>query len=222
MPKAPLRWESGHLYATLDGRDWLLDTGAPSSFGLTGPRLGERVHEIADSYLGLTAERLSELVGHQTSGLLGADVLGDLDVLIDVPQGEVVFSESQLALDGEVIPTDTFLGVPVVDAHVGGRPCHMFFDTGAQLSYLDSGLIGDAPALGPAADFYPGLGEFEVDTHRVELQLGALAQSIRCGVLPETLAMMLRMGDAEGIVGNELLDGRRLGLFLRRGQLVFG
>jgi hypothetical protein len=64
MPTLPLTLTDGHLFVDVDGDRWLLDTGAPSSFGARRALTlaGERF-DLDDAMLGLNAEVLSEYVG---------------------------------------------------------------------------------------------------------------------------------------------------------------
>ena len=40
------------------------------------------------------------------------------------------------------------MGIPIVTAQIGGRAYRMFFDTGAQISYLQSDALKTFPAAG--------------------------------------------------------------------------
>jgi hypothetical protein len=40
------------------------------------------------------------------------------------------------------------MGIPIVTAQIGGRAHRMFFDTGAQISYLQSDALKTFPAAG--------------------------------------------------------------------------
>ena len=117
----PLNFIDGHLFARVDGADWLLDTGAPASFGaLSGLKIGGQSFEIADSYMGLNPATLSEYVGHPTAGIIGADVLGTFDTLFDVPGGTVSFSVEPMEMAGEEIETRLFMGIPTVEVAIAG------------------------------------------------------------------------------------------------------
>ncbi len=71
MFSLPLQIINSHLFIEIDGNLWLLDTGAPLSFGFT-PEFyfeGEK-YELKKTYLGLNPETLSGFVGVKTAGLL--------------------------------------------------------------------------------------------------------------------------------------------------------
>ncbi|MGD9975152.1 MAG: hypothetical protein AB7S77_18985 [Desulfatirhabdiaceae bacterium] len=139
------------------------------------------------------------------SGILGADIVNQFDVLIDCPIGSIFFSTESMEYNGDDIATDEFMGIPLIEATIAGVSRRMFFDTGAQISYLQDESISGFPPMGSMTDFYPGFGQFETETFRVEFQIGKDTFSLRCGTLPDLLGMTLMMADADGIIGNEIL-----------------
>ena len=219
MTTSPLHLRDGHLFLEADGAWWLLDTGAPESFG-PGLELAGETFSLPAGTLGLDPPGLSRLVGVDCAGLLGADVLGRFDVVLDVPAGTITLSTGTLEHAGREIPLRAFMGIPIVPVRIAGRDYAMFLDTGAQFSYFEDESIATFPSAGTATDFYPGVGEFEVDTHAVEVTLGGIPFTLRCGNLPELLAAALMVSGVQGIVGNEVLRDRPAGYFPRRRLLV--
>jgi hypothetical protein len=220
MQQFSLRHQKGHLFIHIDGDDWLLDTGAPTSFGTNCVAIGGQKFSIPRSYMGLDAEELSGFVKCPTSGIIGADVLNGFDILIDIRQGLVLFSAEEISLEGEAIEMTDFMGIPVIQANIGGSDRKMFFDTGAQISYLQDDSLVNFPSNGVVSDFYPGFGEFETETYRVDTMLGTTKFELICGSLPGMLGMTLGIAGVEGIIGNEILMERTLGYFPRQRFLV--
>jgi hypothetical protein len=221
MNKLPLTLRHGHLFVELDGELWLLDTGAPTSFG-TSPSLtiaGEQF-SLGTSYLGLTAETLFQFVGVRCVGLLGADVLGRFDHIFDTAGGQLSVSTDELSHSGQSICLDLFMGIPIVTARIGGSDYRMFFDTGAQISYFQDDSLAEFPSAGIVTDFYPGVGQFQTDTHEVPVSLGGVTFTLRCGRLPGLLGMTLKMASSDGIIGNAILANRTVGYFPRRRMMV--
>jgi hypothetical protein len=155
-----------------------------------------------------------------TCGLLGADTINAFDVLIDIEKQEITFSKEELTFEGTSLGLEHFMGIPLLDAEIGGESYRMFFDTGAQVSYFQHRSLKSFPPVGSLTDFYPGYGEFVTETHQVEVRLGGQMMTLRCGGLPKMLAAGLMMGGAKGIIGNQILPGRVAGYFPRRKQLV--
>ncbi|MFO7724289.1 MAG: hypothetical protein R6V45_01965, partial [Oceanipulchritudo sp.] len=173
-------------------------------------------------YLGLDVRTLSAHVGTECSGLEGADILGQFDSLFDVKEGVETFSLDELSHAGEPVPLEFCMGIPILEAHVGGRDFRMFLDTGAQVSYLQDGLLGEFPPAGSLEDFYPGFGTFKTETHRALMVIGGETITLRTGRLPALLGTTLMMAGTQGIVGLELFRNRVIGYFPRRAQVVLG
>lgn len=221
MTSFPLQFRDGHLFLEVDRELWLIDTGAPRSFGnatsvtITGERFG-----VGAEYGGLSAEELARAVGVPCMGLLGADVLGRFDHVYDIAGGRLSLSTGELTSSGQELRLDEIEGIPIVTARVGDREHRMFFDTGAQLSYFHGDRIAEFPPAGSFTDFHPTCGRFETDTHHVPVSLGAERFTLRCGSLPSALRASLMLADTDGIVGNEILVGRTVGYFPRRRLMV--
>jgi hypothetical protein len=220
MHPFPLSFHHGHLFISVADQDWLLDTGAPVSFGNAPLYLGHREFRVADTYFGLDAEGLSTLANHPTAGLIGADILGEFDLILDEVEHRATFSEADAALGGTNLELEQFMGIPIIQATIANQHCRMIFDTGAQISYFQGEELAGFPAAGQVNDFFPGLGEFSTDTYLVDVGVGGELFTIRCGALPGVLGMTLMLAGAQGIIGNEVLKGRIVGFFPRRRQLV--
>ena len=220
MTTLPLIFNHGHLFVELEDNFWLFDTGAPTSFGSSQSLTfsGEQF-SLEQSYFGLTAEALSEFVGVQCRGLLGADILGRFDHIINIGKGLLKVSTAELPHDSLSIPLDDVMGIPVVTVRVGSKDYRMFFDTGAQISYFQDDSLADFNTAGSVSDFYPGFGQFQTDTHEVPVTLGTDSFILRCGSLPGVLGATLMMADTQGIIGNQVLIDRIAGFFPRRGMI---
>jgi SAM-dependent methyltransferase len=214
---------NGHLFVKIGDDLWIIDTGAPTSFGdpdiLT---IGTLEFSVASDFMGMNASALVEFIDHPVAGLLGMDVLGKFDLLIDAPRSRLVLSTETLDLQGAAISCDSVSGIPTVDVQIDGHFNNWFFDTGAQVSYWQDDSIANYPDAGDITDFFPSFGEFTTQTHHVTISLAGSAFSFRCGSLPGLLGMSLSMAGVNGILGSEILKGRVTGFFPRRNQLVLG
>ncbi len=221
MTTLQLQFRDGHVFVVLDGKLWLLDTGAATSFGIPDElSIAGEQFRLGASYLGLTAAALSQLVGVPCVGLLGADVLGRFDHVFDTAGGTLTISTSELSHSGKSVHLAEFMGIPIVTAQIDGADHRMFFDTGAQISYLQDNSLANWPSAGSVTDFYPSVGQFETDTYEVQVSLGGVAFTLRCGALPDLLGATLMMADTVGIIGNAILSNRSVGYFPRRRALV--
>ncbi len=221
MTTLPLHFRDGHLFVELDGELWLVDTGAPTSFGTASSLSFAGVpFELSASSVGLTAATLSELVGVQCAGLLGGEILGRFDFIFDAARGQLTVSTEELAHPGQRVHLNWMMGIPIVGVRIRGNDSKMFFDTGAQLSYFEDDSIASFPAAGVVSDFYPGAGRFETATHAVPVTVGGVAFTLRCGRLPGMLSSALMMAGVTGIIGNEILASRTVGYFPRRSVMT--
>lgn len=219
--RLPLKFQKGHIFIQIDDDVMLLDTGAPNSFGSSSHlTLAGKQFSLVDNYLGLTTDTLSSFVGIKTTGLIGADVLGVFDLIIDVPGSAITLSAENLTLSGNAISLDSFMGIPIVLVDVGATEYRMFFDTGAQISYFQDDSLMNYPSDGKIKDFYPGLGQFITETYTVDMKVGDCTFGIRCGKLPDLLALTLMMAGTQGILGNQFLHDRTIGYFPRRKTLI--
>ncbi|HPF69197.1 MAG TPA: hypothetical protein PLQ13_00885 [Candidatus Krumholzibacteria bacterium] len=221
MPRIyPYDLVNGHVVAVVGDRRCLIDTGAPASFGRPASlEIAGRCHDLAESYLGATAEGLSAGVGGPIDTLVGTDILNRHDLGIDPATGTVAFSELPLPLPASTLPLRTVLGIPAVTAHVGGEPTGLIFDTGAKLSYLDPELTRDLPVTGTAQDFYPWFGAFTTPVFDADIHLAGEPITLRVGNLPLMLAMSLLLAGTAGILGSALLATHRVTYAPRRGLL---
>lgn len=158
-------------------------------------------------------------MGIPCAGLLGADVLGGFDFLLDARLGRAMISRDELMVDGELVHLDQHLGLPIVSATVHRTVFRFFFDTGARFSYFQHVTLADFPPAGAVTDFYPGLGTFNTDTYQLEVGVGPVRLVLRCGSLPRPLDATLMMAGTHAIIGNQVL-GHRITLYAPRRRLL--
>lgn len=207
----------GHILAEIEQHTMLIDTGAPCGFATFSPiKLGNREYQFAKNCMGLTTESLSKNVGCEVHALIGADVLNNYDILIDPKTGRLTFCEDELPLKGQEIPVELFMGIPILEARINGKPARMFFDTGAKLSYLDEELTSDFAAVGNAEDFYPTVGRFTTKVYEISAELATDTIKLRAGNLPDLLQMTLMMANTSGILGTAILETHRVTYSPRR------
>jgi hypothetical protein len=217
----PLHLKHGHLFVQIDNELWLLDTGSPESFGERSALCMQgRVFQLPKNYQGMSVADLSGYTQVECVGLIGADIIGLFDLLIDVPAGLVDFMTESTPFDGREISVAHFMGIPVIETMVAGQPVEMFFDTGSQLTYVQDGILQDFPEAGLMQDFYHGYGEFNVNTHFVPVVIGQRPYNVRCGELPGLLGDSVLSKGPRGIMGTEWLTDCRIGYFPGRGVIV--
>jgi len=218
----PLLLEKKHLFLILNDQRWLIDTGSPASFGISETlNISNQTFNLANSYGTLNAQELSSHIDLDIVGLIGVDVLNEFDILFDMKKYEISFSEAELSLDGEHIPIDSFMGIPIILTSINRVDRRMYFDTGAQISYCQDESLKDFPSNASVTDFYPGVGEFETETYLLDMRIGTKDHTIVCGSLPTQLNETLMMASVDGIISNEIMENCIVGYFPRRKQIVF-
>jgi hypothetical protein len=219
---SPYRMVDGHIIVTSeDGKICLIDTGAPCTVGnaeivmFAGGR-----YPLKPDFLGKAADELPGPIGVRIDVLIGVDILNRYDMLIDPVRKVLVFSEEELAVEGEALPIEQAMGVPIVTADVGGNRLKMFFDTGAKVSYVDEKTADAYPRVGTAHDYYMTVGPFQTSIHRIPMLLGSLTIDLECGTLPQSLQLSLAAAGAEGIVGNAILERFMVAYMPRRNKII--
>ena len=221
MNSYPLTLKNDHMFLELQGGTWLMDTGAPTSFGSESTASIEKTDfEIQSNYMGMDIDQIKDATDIDMVGLLGTDVLNNFDFLLDLPSETATISSGEIEHVGSSLNLNEFMGIPIVTACISGHEFQMFLDTGAQISYLQDEILETFPKSGSLTDFYPGFGTFETETYSAKVTLGNVQFSLRCGTLPQLLGMTLMMGGTQGILGNDIFRDRKVGYFPRRGLLV--
>ena len=218
----PLTLKNDHMFLELENGFWLVDTGAPSSFGseITVKIEGIDYEINSSEYMGMTVGQLQESTGVELVGLLGGDILNNFDFIFDCPNEIVEISGNKLEHGGTSIKLKEFMEIPIISVRIRDREFKMFLDTGAQISYLQDEIIESFLDSGSMTDFYPGFGSFDTETYLVDIFLKDIKFSLRFGTLPLLLGMTLMIGGTEGILGNDVFIGRKVGYFPRRKLLV--
>ena len=158
---------------------------------------------MSQAYMGVTLDQLSQFVNAPIDVLLGTDVLKKKCILLELNRERISFSSRPLIRSQHNFPLSLLMGVPGLNLDVSGEACEMFLDTGSKLSYVSSAFTKGLISTGTEKDFYPGLGEFETEVYEVELSLGDLAFTLRCGILPSLLETTLLVSGKKGIIGVE-------------------
>ena len=218
----------GHLFHVVDGKRLLLDTGAPSSMGNCEIPWRGDVVDLAGRMSLVGLGDLSELVGAQLDGLIGADLLLDQDMTLDIPGGRLWWGPPReggdhAADDGQTaraaaMPMRQMLGVPICDVQVGDASHAFAIDTGASRTFIGARMADGLPRTGTIEDFYPGMGSFETPTVSLNAEAGAHRSSIDAGILPPQLDGIMQMFNIEGIVGLDVLAAGPMSFGVSEGQ----
>jgi len=208
----------GHIIADVEGQLLLIDTGAPASIGADIVVISGNSYSVQKNYLGVTAAYLSEQIGAKIDGLIGADVIQDFVLTVD-PVREKISFDSQTSQFPIIVSIEDFMGIPIVTVTVNESDVRAFFDTGAQLSYIDSQFTKGIAPSGQREDFYPGIGRFSTDIFQLNTKIGGEHLIFTYGNLPDLLQLTLMMADTQAIIGTELLKTHAFSLSISNREL---
>jgi len=187
-----------HLFADLDGRRVLVDTGSPVS--------------MSASDLGGIVDR----VGVNFETLVGMDQLADHRLDFDLPGGKM--SARRDGGEDELVghPCDAIERVPIIEAEFEGEVLRAVLDTGSPLCYCPAYLLEQSLPVGQFEDFHPLLADsFRTPIHRAVITTGGAKIQVPAGRLPHDLRLLLEGFEAQAILGLPLLRGRRIWLDAR-------
>jgi hypothetical protein len=217
----PLLFEKGHIFVKIEEAVWLIDTGAPVSFGNTDSIIFcNKQFVINKDFHGFIVENVSQFVGVPCAGIIGVDVLNHFDIVFNVTMKTLVVSVDKLTVAGESVNVSEIMGIPIVPVQIEGKECRMIFDTGAQISYFQSDTLTQFPSAGVFEDFHLTIGKYKTETYNVPITLCSLPTTIRCGFLPDSIDETLKSALVQGIIGNEILHNRIVGYFPRRKMMA--
>ncbi len=209
----------GHIIFDMDGKRVLLDTGAPVSVGEAEriDFLGE-TFRLVPSYFGVNLVDLSKNIGDHIDILMGSDIIGCFDCLIDPTTSSVTIGKN-LCEFSITTALESIMNVPIISCSIDGSRVRMFFDTGARLSYLDPEIAERGEPRGEEQDFYPHTGKFTTKAYTKSLRIAEEPMNLKVGVLPQLLQMTLKAADVSGIIGTAILDNFKICLSIPRGRL---
>ena len=220
-----------HLILKLDQGMWLLDTGAPESFGsINKLEIDGQSYEVASDYMGFDIGNISEALDEDIVGLIGGDVLSNYDTYWDLSLNRISFSKESIEYGGNSIALDFFMGIPTLKVNLRGATYKWFFDTGAVISYVTEQLEEWESPVDQYDDFYPGYGDFSTEVYEDEITLEASGSesdseeahrvTTKFGVLPAMLGMSLAIGGCNGILGLKALNNQSFLYAPRRNKLI--
>jgi len=119
-----------HVIILMEGKRVLLDTGAPTSIsdGSSLQMMGIN-YNLPSKYLVFSMQEFNQLIGTEINILLGADILKNVNFLVEWDKKEIQFSSTPFMCKGVSIPVDFYMGIPKIDLKVNGRGLKVFLDT---------------------------------------------------------------------------------------------
>ncbi len=200
----PLGIYENHLIVSMSGLQVLIDTGSPVSIGRESLTLPGLTCKPQSSFMGLSINLIEEYLGHNVDLLLGADMLNSLYVTVNYDDRTASFSDDPQNSKGTLLSVEKMHNVPIVAIKAGGQYLKVFYDTGAEVTYLKKCLTAGLTSTGKVKDYYLGIGQFETELYRVPLEVLGETIELDCGNLPFLMEMTLALANCVGILGNDI------------------
>jgi len=212
---------AGHIIAKVNNNNFLVDTGSIKSFGsIQSMQFCGTEYYLNPNFMGVDVHTLTQLTGIEIDGLLGIDILHEYEYILDLEGNQMTLFTSECQLNGIVVPFNTFMEIPIIEAQIGRNNVTMLIDTGAHISYLDRIITKSITPTGEADDFYPGIGRFKTPTYDVNFSVSNERFLIACGILPEILQKTLDVVGSDGILGTEFFEKSKVCIQSFQKQIV--
>jgi len=200
----------------------LIDTGAPSTIHTSDKLVFcSDIYSCSTNYMGLTANKLSELLGTEITTLLGADILPNYNLMLDYKNVIAQFDKQEIVFEGNEFDLTSFMGIPIIELNIDNQKLKFFLDTGAKLSYLSDSFTNNYKSIGTEEDFYPGVGKFETQCFEISTSFGNYNFKVKYGNLPALLQMTLMLSGTNGIIGFDFFNNFKVVLDLKNNQLKY-
>ncbi|KXK02979.1 MAG: hypothetical protein OZ913_05030 [Ignavibacteriaceae bacterium] len=200
----------------------LIDTGAPSTIHVANNLFFcSDNFSCVTNYMGLTVQKISEMLGTEITTLIGADILSNFKILFDYKNEVVAFSKDETNSPMNETTISSFMGIPIIELTVDNQKLKFFLDTGAKLSYLDSKITSQHTSIGTDEDFYPGVGKFETECYEILTSFGNKEFNVKYGNLPSLLQMTLMLGGTNGIIGFDFFNNFKVCLDIKNGKIKY-
>ena len=220
MTTFPLKKSEGHFIITVDGDNYIIDTGASMScscYGQTKLVIGDRKFDVYPLPLEKVGEKISELVHMPIVGLIGLDIMEELgSIEISEKEGYVRFGcETNIECGDYAFSFEVTRGFRVltIGLKVNGKDTRVILDSGARIDYIDPSHLDTTSAVSHEMDYNPIIGSFEVDGYKATYAIGdRVIDTVSYAATEKLKAYVSQLGihDISGVVGlNGLIKGMK-------------
>lgn len=196
-----------HYVVTVDGCQYLIDTGSPVSMNRSGSITIDgktfSTHRISDSMLA----PMSELIGGNIDGLIGLDILRKTSLTI-YKDGRIDFGLSPIG--GAEVPFAHLSGgyIRLPCTLEDGRKAVALIDTGAMIYYGDySGFFAQKGFVGEFDDYNPTLGKMRSRFYTQTIEVAGRTITVPVGDNAGAVSLALKALSAAIVMNiTELFD----------------
>jgi len=214
----PFKWNEGIVVFDIEGRQIIMDTGAPATIG-TDVHLCDRTVKASALMLSLVGERF---LPEWADGLVGLDFINNFTTTVDAERMTVIFDEGETQPAGtavDLLPA-FYEGAPFIPVQVGGERLRAYVDSGSTIGYIGGEFLAHGPKVREWDEYHPVVGEFHTPVHRLAADIGGELIDLEFGEMPQMLGLGLGLMGADILVGGELLRKRRV-TFAPAGNKLF-
>lgn len=200
----------------------LLDTGAASTIHSSDQLLFcSDSYTCSTNYMGLSANKLSEMIGTKITTLMGTDILSSYNLMLDYKNRIAQFDKDEIVFEGDELELNSFMGIPLIELNVDNQTLKFFLDTGAKLSYLSNDYTANYDSVGKQEDFYPGVGKFQTECFDIQTSSGNQSFNVRYGHLPTLMQETLMLGGTNGIIGSDFFNHFKVAIDFKNNRLKY-
>lgn len=180
----------GHIVIDLDGKYYVVDTGAPTSFNFDS--IIEKIYLDGKGYLLKpnsydisSNEEIEKLVGKKLYGFIGFDIISDAGITVDYNNNIIDFNSngSKKDLNNIDIDADMFRIIITNNIKIDGNIYNRFIlDTGAITSYLLKETISNSIKLNEKyKDYSPYFGNMEDYYYKINVTINNETTCLKVG-----------------------------------------
>ncbi len=219
---------NGHPIITIDGRNYVFDTGAPISFVFDRAdrllRFAGVHKQLPKNPLGMDQAELEAYVGCPLAGILGLDVLCRIDRMMLDRKRQLLLCNEPYNPYTHAIPFQLHGGMAMdMQVSIQGERVRAIVDTGARIGYIAGRLAAAGTYVETTEDYAPSFGgRIATDMYTVEIELGqqrfAHPMARMTGHLESSMALL----GYEAIVGLNDFTWSQLTLDMTQRVISFG
>lgn len=222
----------GHHLVKIEDKVFLIDTGSPISFAVTGNfnsiKINGNNYEMINNLVRVDGNALNEFIEVNIDGLIGVDIVSKIGgVFFDKLEKIITFTSGNDLRNSVRVPIKIFgaMGMYYIDFKftAGGNNIKSLLDTGAYMSYIDPEIARLGVPDGNAIDYSPTFGGW-IETTKVKLPviIGSEKQEISMAIMTHAIKAQLSMLGYKAVLGFNEIQWDKLSIDIENNELVYG
>ena len=163
---------NNHYIVNIDGKQFLIDTGWPSSFWVSSPIreiiINKITYQIENRPSNFNVVDATNLIGVEVDGFIGLDIISKTGLTI-YKNGTIDFAIKEI--DGIETPMTNQFPL-MADIECNSMIGKYIIDTGAKYGYGVNSLFYQQQPYSHVTDYSPSLGHLESDIYHLHVVIG--------------------------------------------------